>query len=89
MRVGARLIADEWVDLLVRSIGLEPSYFDRRLKLLLLMRLVPLCEPNYNLVELGPRGTGKSLCLSGDQSLRHSADGTDHRRQSLLQPGDE
>jgi ATP-dependent Lon protease len=52
--------ADEWVDLLVRSIGLEPSYFDRRLKLLLLMRLVPLCEPNYNLVELGPRGTGKS-----------------------------
>ncbi len=55
--------ADEWVDLLVRSIGLEPSYFDRRLKLLLLMRLVPLCEPNYNLVELGPRGTGKSYAF--------------------------
>ena len=54
---------DEWVDLLVRSIGLEPSYFDRRLKLLLLMRLVPLCEPNYNLVELGPRGTGKSYAF--------------------------
>jgi ATP-dependent Lon protease len=53
----------EWVDLLVRSIGLEPSYFDRRLKLLLLMRLVPLCEPNYNLVELGPRGTGKSYAF--------------------------
>jgi ATP-dependent Lon protease len=57
------LDADEWVDLLVRSIGLEPSYFDRRLKLLLLMRLVPLCEPNYNLVELGPRGTGKSYAF--------------------------
>jgi len=55
--------ADEWVDLLVRSIGLEPSYFDRWLKLLLLMRLVPLCEPNYNLVELGPRGTGKSYAF--------------------------
>jgi len=52
--------ADEWIDLLVRSIGLEPSYFDRRLKLLLLTRLIPLCEQNYNLIELGPRGTGKS-----------------------------
>lgn len=51
---------DEWIDLLVRSIGLEPSHFDRRLKLLFLTRLIPLCEQNYNLVELGPRGTGKS-----------------------------
>src|SRR5438876_4090363 len=51
---------DEWIDLLLRSIGLEPSHFDRRLKLLFLVRLLPLCEPNYNLVELGPRGTGKS-----------------------------
>ena len=51
---------DEWIDLLIRSIGLEPSYFERRLKLLFLMRLIPLCEQNYNLVELGPRGTGKS-----------------------------
>lgn len=51
---------DEWVDLLVRSIGLEPTNFERRLKLLFLVRLIPLCEQNYNLVELGPRGTGKS-----------------------------
>lgn len=51
---------DEWIDLLIRSIGLEPSHFDRRLKLLFLVRLIPLCEQNYNLVELGPRGTGKS-----------------------------
>ncbi|RLC73990.1 MAG: ATP-dependent Lon protease, partial [Chloroflexi bacterium] len=50
----------EWADLLLRSIGLEPTKFDRRLKLLFLMRLVPLCEANYNLIELGPRGTGKS-----------------------------
>jgi len=55
--------ANEWIDLLIRSIGLEPSYFTRRLKLLLLTRLVPLCEPNYNLVELGPRGTGKSYAF--------------------------
>ncbi|MBZ5596025.1 MAG: protease Lon-related BREX system protein BrxL [Acidobacteriia bacterium] len=51
---------DGWIDLLIRSIGLEPSRFDRRLKLHLLCRLIPLCEQNYNLVELGPRGTGKS-----------------------------
>lgn len=50
----------EWIDLLIRSIGLEPVHFDRRLKLLFLVRLIPLCEQNYNLVELGPRGTGKS-----------------------------
>jgi len=56
----ARFTSDEWVDFLIRSIGLEPSHFDRRLKLLILVRLIPLCESNYNLVELGPRGTGKS-----------------------------
>jgi ATP-dependent Lon protease len=54
------LTTDEWIDLLIRSIGLEPSHFDRRLKLLFLARLIPLCEQNFNLVELGPRGTGKS-----------------------------
>ena len=53
--------SSEWVDLLIRSIGLEPSCFDRRLKLLILTRLIPLCEANYNLIELGPRGTGKSF----------------------------
>jgi ATP-dependent Lon protease len=52
--------SDEWIDLLFRSIGLEPYSFDRRLKLLFLVRLLPLCEHNYNVVELGPRGTGKS-----------------------------
>jgi ATP-dependent Lon protease len=51
---------DEWLDLLIRSMGMEPSYFDRRLKLFFLARLIPLCEQNYNLIELGPRGTGKS-----------------------------
>ncbi len=51
---------DEWIDLLLRTIGMEPSHFNRRVKLLFLVRLIPLCEQNYNLVELGPRGTGKS-----------------------------
>jgi ATP-dependent Lon protease len=54
---------DEWIDLLIRSVGLEPSHFDRRLKLLFLARLIPLCEQNYNLIELGPRGTGKSYAF--------------------------
>src|SRR3954451_4741087 len=55
-----RFSTDDWIDLLIRSVGMEPSYFTRRLKLLFLVRLLPLCEHNYNLVELGPRGTGKS-----------------------------
>jgi ATP-dependent Lon protease len=54
---------DEWIDLLVRSMGYESADIDRRLKLLFLMRLVPLAERNYNLVELGPRGTGKSYAV--------------------------
>ena len=56
----AELTTDEWLDLLIRSIGFEPSAFKRRVKLLMLMRLVPMAQRNYNLIELGPRGTGKS-----------------------------
>jgi len=52
---------EEWVDLLVRSVGLEPAGMSRRLKLLLLARLIPMAERNYNFIELGPRGTGKSF----------------------------
>lgn len=51
---------DEWIDLLLQSIGFDPALFDRRTKLLQLVRLVPYCERNYNLIELGPKGTGKS-----------------------------
>lgn len=56
-----QVTTDDWIDLLIRSVGLEPTYFDRRVKFLFLARLIPLCEKNYNLVELGPRGTGKSF----------------------------
>ncbi len=56
----AQFTTDEWIDLLLRTIGMEPSHFERRVKLLFLVRLIALCEHNYNLVELGPRGTGKS-----------------------------
>lgn len=51
---------DEWLDLLINSIGLNPDKFDFRQKLLLLLRVIPHCETNYNLIELGPRETGKS-----------------------------
>ena len=57
----ARFNRDEWLDLVIRSIGLEPSHFDLRGKLLTVLRLVPMAERNYNLIELGPWGTGKSF----------------------------
>ena len=55
---------DEWVDLLIQSIGFNPELFGRRAKLLQLVRLIPFVERNYNLVELGPKGTGKSHIFS-------------------------
>ncbi len=51
---------DEWIDLVLRSTGMEPDKFNEREKWLHLARLVPLVENNYNFCELGPRGTGKS-----------------------------
>ncbi|MCL6509019.1 MAG: BREX system Lon protease-like protein BrxL, partial [Bryobacteraceae bacterium] len=57
----AAFTTDEWIDLLTRSMGLEPTHFDRRLKLFFVARLIPMVERNYNLVELGARGTGKSF----------------------------
>jgi ATP-dependent Lon protease len=51
---------DEWIDVLIRSAGLEPTTFEPEIKWHLLARLIPLCENNYNCCELGPRSTGKS-----------------------------
>lgn len=51
---------EEWIDVLIRSIGMEPTQLEERVKWHLLLRLVPLVENNYNMCELGPRGTGKS-----------------------------
>ncbi len=78
--IGARgqFTTDEWIDLLLRSAGYEPAGLDLRTKLHFLERMVPLIERNYNLCELGPRGTGKShvynevspyaILLSGGQT---------------------
>ncbi|WP_136313684.1 BREX system Lon protease-like protein BrxL [Actinomyces procaprae] len=55
---------EEWIDLLIQSIGFNPAMFGPRAKLLHLVRLIPFVERNYNLVELGPKGTGKSHIYS-------------------------
>lgn len=55
---------DEWIDLLIQSMGFNPAMFGRRSKLIQLIRLIPFCERNYNLIELGPKGTGKSHIFS-------------------------
>jgi ATP-dependent Lon protease len=62
-RLRSDFTTEEWIDLMLRSMGYEPAEMSKRLKLLFLTRLVPLCERNYNLVELGPRGTGKSYVV--------------------------
>ena len=51
---------DEWIDVLLRSIGMEPDALSAREKWLLITRMIPLVENNFNLCELGPRSTGKS-----------------------------
>ena len=54
------LTSDEWRQLLLRSVGLEPGALSERAQIVALVRMAPFVERNYNLVELGPRGTGKS-----------------------------
>lgn len=56
----AALRTDEWKNLLMRSVGLEPEMLTARARDMMLLRMVPFVERNYNMVELGPRGTGKS-----------------------------
>lgn len=60
----AQFSTDDWIDTLIQSIGFNPECFGRRSKLLQLVRLIPFCERNYNLIELGPKGTGKSHVYS-------------------------
>ncbi len=56
----AQFTTEEWRNFLIRSIGLEPAALSERARLVVLLRMIPFVERNYNLVELGPRGTGKS-----------------------------
>ena len=60
----AEFTRDEWMDVVLRSVGLEPERLSKRLKLHFVARLAPLVEANFNFIELGPRGTGKSYFFS-------------------------
>ncbi len=71
----SRFTIDEWRDLLLRSIGFEPSVLADRQKDVLILRMVPFVERNYNLVELGPRGTGKSHLFQQVSPYSHLVSG--------------
>ncbi|TVT60735.1 MAG: BREX system Lon protease-like protein BrxL [Azoarcus sp. PHD] len=60
----AAFTRDEWIAAVLRSVGLEPSKLSERVKMHFIARLAALVEPNYNYIELGPRGTGKSYFFS-------------------------
>ena len=60
----AKFTRDEWLDIILRSVGLEASKLSRRMKFHYIARLAPLVEANFNFIELGPRGTGKSYFFS-------------------------
>ena len=60
LKARSHFTTEEWMDVLMQSMGFNPEMFGRRAKLLTLIRLIPYCERNYNLLELGPKGTGKS-----------------------------
>jgi ATP-dependent Lon protease len=71
----AALSTAEWKELLLRSVGLEPSALSPRARDVSLLRMVPFVENNYNLVELGPRGTGKSHLFQQVSPYAHLVSG--------------
>ncbi|MGI8642612.1 MAG: protease Lon-related BREX system protein BrxL [Thermomicrobiales bacterium] len=71
----SRFTTAQWKDLLLRSVGFEPDALDQRQKDVLLLRMVPFVERNYNMVELGPRGTGKSHLFQQVSPYSHLVSG--------------
>jgi ATP-dependent Lon protease len=71
----AKLTTPEWKDFLLRSIGLEPASLTERNKDAILLRMVPFVERNYNMVEIGPRGTGKSHLFQQVSPYAHLVSG--------------
>jgi ATP-dependent Lon protease len=67
--------ADEWLDILINSVGLNPEPLSRRQKLLYLLRMVPLVEPNANMIELAPRETGKTYLYRNISYYSHVLSG--------------
>lgn len=72
-----RFTRDQWLDLMMRSMGYEPNhpYYTKRRKLHYMQRLIPLVERNYNSIELGPRGTGKSFVYQQLSPYSHLVSG--------------
>jgi len=81
-----RFSRDQWLDLLMRSMGYEPShpYYTMRRKLHCIQRLLPFVEKNYNSVELGPRGTGKSFVYQQVSPYCHLLSGSDTTKARLF-----
>jgi len=71
----SRFTSAEWKDLLLRSVGLEPTELNERAKDAMLLRMVPFVERNYNMVEIGPRGTGKSHLFQQVSPYAHLVSG--------------
>ena len=71
----AQFSFDQWQDFLLRSVGLEPSSLSARTRDVMLLRMIPFVENNYNAVELGPRGTGKSHLFQQVSPFAHLVSG--------------
>src|SRR6266436_2021705 len=70
-----KFTTEEWKNLLIRSVGLEPASLDERAMQVALLRMIPFVERNYNMVELGPRGTGKSHLFQQISPYSHLVSG--------------
>ena len=70
-----KFTTEEWKHFLIRSVGYEPDNLDERAQMVVLLRMVPFVERNYNLVELGPRGTGKSHIFQQISPYSHLVSG--------------
>jgi ATP-dependent Lon protease len=84
MAIRSSFSLDEWLDLMVESVGFSAEMFSREVKLLLMLRLVPFVESNYNLIELGPRETGKTYTYRNTSSRGFVISGSKTTAASLF-----
>lgn len=79
-----KFTTEEWIDILLASVGYEPEQYNGRQKMLLLLRLVPALEANVNMLELGPRQTGKTFLLRNMSPSVYTASGANVSAASLF-----
>lgn len=75
---------EEWIAMLLRSEGMEPDALSEKEKLHFIERMVPLAEHNYNLCELGPRGTARAICIKRFRRIHSDERRTDDHGESVL-----